>query len=213
MADWRNPDDYSYTKNLALRQWAWEFLRRNREYQAKWAIYRRKPISAANLSDFYASIPFGLRMPYDPSLTALEHGEILWMEGSTLVDTIDIFPSRTRGDPWPGFPRYIPLFFRADWSVEALLEAARPLLEEAKAEIERVGLLEPWESSARFSADRFCGYLRLLDAQAAGVSKRAMARELFPNQSDSRGSVRSALKKAQQLANGGYQALVQRPEQ
>jgi len=35
-ADWRRPEDYVYTEKLEAGQWAWEFLRRNREYQQDW---------------------------------------------------------------------------------------------------------------------------------------------------------------------------------
>lgn len=34
--DWTNEDDYAWAGVLARREWAWEFLRRNREFQADW---------------------------------------------------------------------------------------------------------------------------------------------------------------------------------
>lgn len=34
--DWRDKDAYSYIKNYSPQQWAWEFLRRNSEYQSSW---------------------------------------------------------------------------------------------------------------------------------------------------------------------------------
>jgi len=36
--DWRPPDDYAYCADLTRDQWAWEFLRRNPDYQSD---YRR----------------------------------------------------------------------------------------------------------------------------------------------------------------------------
>ena len=34
--NWRNPNDYTYTRQLSREQWAWEFLRRNPEYRRDW---------------------------------------------------------------------------------------------------------------------------------------------------------------------------------
>lgn len=35
--DWRSPSDYEYLKQLDRAELAWEFLRRNREYQKDFA--------------------------------------------------------------------------------------------------------------------------------------------------------------------------------
>lgn len=40
--DWRNPADYKYTKKLTPDIWAWQFLRRNREYKAEWEQVKKK---------------------------------------------------------------------------------------------------------------------------------------------------------------------------
>lgn len=44
--DWKNPADYKYTSILTTDLWAWQFLRRNPEYQADWdkakKIYGKK---------------------------------------------------------------------------------------------------------------------------------------------------------------------------
>ena len=34
--DWRNPQDYEFTKQLTKDGWAWEFLRRNPKYIDEW---------------------------------------------------------------------------------------------------------------------------------------------------------------------------------
>ena len=39
--NWKNPQDYLYTATLNKEQWAWEFLRRNPDYQAEWAAFHR----------------------------------------------------------------------------------------------------------------------------------------------------------------------------
>ena len=39
MTDWREPDAYAYTASLNRDQWAWEFLRRNPEYQSDYVAF------------------------------------------------------------------------------------------------------------------------------------------------------------------------------
>jgi len=40
--NWREPEHYSYTESLDAAQWAWEFLRRNPEYQRDWQWFRQR---------------------------------------------------------------------------------------------------------------------------------------------------------------------------
>lgn len=36
MPDWKNPADYNFTAGLTPAEWAWQFLRRNPDYQTDW---------------------------------------------------------------------------------------------------------------------------------------------------------------------------------
>ncbi len=37
--DSHNPEEYAFTHNLSSAQWAWEFLRRNRDYRQEWVAF------------------------------------------------------------------------------------------------------------------------------------------------------------------------------
>lgn len=39
MKNWRNAEEYEYTKSLSVLQWAWEFLRRNHLYIKDWTEF------------------------------------------------------------------------------------------------------------------------------------------------------------------------------
>lgn len=39
ISDWRNPECYPRGPRVSLKQWAWEFLRRNTDYHADWLRY------------------------------------------------------------------------------------------------------------------------------------------------------------------------------
>lgn len=41
--NWKKESDYGFTKELTKKQWAWEFLRRNTEYQDKYQEFISKP--------------------------------------------------------------------------------------------------------------------------------------------------------------------------
>lgn len=45
--DWKNPDAYTFTVSLDLLGWAWEFLRRNGDYQRDW-LYELKRYFKSN---------------------------------------------------------------------------------------------------------------------------------------------------------------------
>jgi len=40
---WLQAANYEFTHRLARRGWAWEFLRRNKNYAADWAFTRNEP--------------------------------------------------------------------------------------------------------------------------------------------------------------------------
>jgi hypothetical protein len=43
LRDWRDPEQYPQGKDLDARGWAWEFLRRNPEYQRLWDLFDSLP--------------------------------------------------------------------------------------------------------------------------------------------------------------------------
>lgn len=39
MLDWTQPENYLFTQNLSADEWAWEFLRRNKNYRREWSDF------------------------------------------------------------------------------------------------------------------------------------------------------------------------------
>jgi hypothetical protein len=60
--DWRSPSAYAYLDQLDPSGLAWEFLRRNPDYQRKYRTVIRNP-ARAELSEVVAQ-RWGLRFPY-----------------------------------------------------------------------------------------------------------------------------------------------------
>jgi hypothetical protein len=77
MADWRKPADYKFPRDLPDYLWAWEFLRRNREYRKDWlAVLRR----FQDQTDEFAPIP------PDYLETIFREGGTLRMVGEQFTD-------------------------------------------------------------------------------------------------------------------------------
>lgn len=53
MPNWKNPEDYEFADHLTRREWAWEFLRRNKHYRAQWL---ELALSAADLVHDYGPL-------------------------------------------------------------------------------------------------------------------------------------------------------------
>lgn len=39
MLDWTQAENYQFTRKLSREEWAWEFLRRNKDYQDEWLVF------------------------------------------------------------------------------------------------------------------------------------------------------------------------------
>ena len=213
--NWRRDSDYAYTSKLTYSQWAWEFLRRNSDYRAAWSLHQKAASDALGFQGqqirfgFEASFPYGLSHPVDPNVSAVEIEDIPWRVGVFLLQSTDYLEIR-KDDPWPGYPVSIPLWFYADWPVDALLKAAEEILHACREELRSKELLEPWEPTPPFNRARYRLYLRLLDAEYDGASQAQMGDALFSDKAEPRDSARRTLATAKRLARRGYQGLLLR---
>jgi hypothetical protein len=64
--DWTDRNAYVWTKNLTLREWAWEFLRRNPDFQAAWQTARLE----YGIAGYYAQTMMVMSQHQAPSLSA-----------------------------------------------------------------------------------------------------------------------------------------------
>lgn len=130
--NWKDRDQYAYCANYALSELAWEFLRRNSDYQDAWSCYQRigaELHTADETANFdwvswrqrrevafdKASRPWGLLRPCDPNLNAREAGPE-W-RASDLAASVSMFqeeydpPPREQGKPGEA-GEVIPVFLR-----------------------------------------------------------------------------------------------------
>lgn len=206
MPDWRCAADYAYTQSLSAAQWAWEFLRRNPEYQRDYrqfiAVWRalEAAYGAPPNRDFPAwkadprayvgaddAAGEGCRVDQDKVLIECALGA-KWGFHKFPNDPAIAAPDLDEPPAWRTESMELPLigpqdtdYLGADAARVALgfdlglplgeqIERAKLKLGALKAARRRAGTLLP-RSIAALRA-RWTVYLRLLDADAAGIAAR-----------------------------------------
>lgn len=196
--DWRNLEDYAYTDDIKLHDWAWEFLRRNEHFQAASRKYWD-----GELDMIHAFYRFLLKKPSDASLRA-GHTKIFWLQyaGMHLLD--DYLPPEEKPRfPLPG----VSLFFDLTTPLEPQITLAKAYLEGKKRGYDSLMGVKT-HPRPRPQVDKFKGYIRALDGKAAGATQEEIGSALFPEDSNPRETARYALKKGKEMANRGYVDLL-----
>lgn len=235
--DWKRPDQYPSEKGTSLKQWAWEFLRRNPGYQSFFA-------RALKDRDNYIreTAPYDPTDPYESDLTQRD----AWAgwEADNIGDWIEKWGILRLGNPENDTPPDFICFpvdlithpsvssiFASDredglvvgpeqYHVFVDVDLSLPLGRQWKTIIEALSVLKkalPDEPALgkspskelRNREDDWQIYLRLLDAESAGASRAEMVKALFPHQ-DLGGSTRKLDKgrrRAKELAQKEYKSL------
>jgi hypothetical protein len=186
MGDWRNPDEYPLPEGLEPWEWAWQFLRRNPDYQA----------------DFHAALDrFWAREDDFSQLVAERNGPEFKPDSIPNVECrhkwyveyyLDPEIEQPTVDPFLGFvDLYMAnthLWPLQNHEVLVRFDLRRPLPRQLKRAL---AVMEPRQTNMaargrlklrrpNLQRERWPLYLRLLDARAAGASYREIAAELLP---------------------------------
>jgi hypothetical protein len=195
--DWRDPAQYPHPRDCSLRQWAWEFLRRNPEYRALWREHI-EPFYDPTLR--YQDQDVGVvgpayGVPADKQaafmlLPADKQAELGYRHRFGL----DSFPPSPDDDYPPLFtgtglrytaerearmllyPGQIAVVFDLTRSIRRQLAAAKMVFDEER---KQGGIPEPHRNRIEW----FASYLRVLDGVDAGAKPTKIGAMLFPKQS------------------------------
>ncbi len=229
MRQWDKAQDYAYTQELDARQWAWEFLRRNADYQADWAwfqscwsaleydygrapqrdfqrwkqdarAFRENDAGDRLLIECWMGERWGLaKFPPNPQHDALQLGEALGWRHRPVNSRL-LFA----GDPLPATDSlHRVLDFDLGLPIAPQLEAARRTLAAQLQALRHGGAAVPHNVKNQASSWRSC--LRILDAHVAGASTQAMAACLCEGNEEQLGLLRQ---KARALSTSGYLELL-----
>ena len=219
--DWRKPEDYAYTEGHGLKDWAWEFLRRNRAYRDLWEAYldyltpelhgtTMEALHAAGLpQSLYAQCPaFGLSNAIlNPQLEPKslpwqlrwewEHGIKVFIGGGRVPESIT----------W----REVMVVFDMALPIESQLRAVETVLSERRERLDRANADEEYKIHVppiRRRPDLWVIWLRVLDAEREGAQTADVARHIFKGQRAPKRRAQKALEKAEEYAESKYKELL-----
>jgi hypothetical protein len=218
LPDWRVASNYA---NSSRRQWAWEFLRRNKQYQQLWKRLIGPNYGSATLNSNWndqgprapgrrARVQIqGHPTPNEPFRTKFHIASYPppapWERKAKLKfdsETIPYDRGRT-GCPYREVSgeigeNEIVMWFNLDWPFRQQIANAEKLLK-------RVGK----NTQARARPGSYREHLRVLDALAVGKTIKEIATELYPGQPTGIQRVRDHKKAAERLRDRDFWRIVQ----
>ena len=194
LPNWRDRKAYPFSDRTPLPVWAWEFLRRNPQYQIDWeravgpvctesgAIARITPEIRELRQRYRILFPLapsvGNASPlFDVDLVRIARGSVA---------------SLPKNDIALIFDRSLPL---------------ERQLKNAKRELESQGFID---NETRNHRDKWPSYLRVLDGIASGETISTIASILFPRlgSDEATQTIKNHKRQAENLRDGGYKGLV-----
>lgn len=172
-ADWRKPEEYADPDSINPKQWAWEFLRRNPQYQNDFNKFRREIESDGfpiiNQENILMAEKYGLSFifsnPNDDFSQVRPEALRFLKTGSQVRYVGRIFQSQKKGE--------VALKFDVTKPIEPQIQSAKTTL---NFERKRLGFKDP-----NHHIKKFATYLRVLDAEQSGIPPNKIASIIFPN--------------------------------
>jgi hypothetical protein len=208
---WTDASAYPSPDSLQPWQWAWEFLRRNTSYQAKWnevvgPLKKGQPVDCVTRALFRQE--FGIIFPKNPASKTIIP---LLLQYSLRTASVDDFDGTTGSIPIAGYYDFA-VVFDLSLDIDTQIKVARKELENKRRWLVGEGMLSV-EPGTRKAPDLWPDYLRLLDAEASGASHHEMAKMLYPKVPDeypdfkARKQVQNRLEAAHKMCNEGYRMV------
>jgi hypothetical protein len=208
--NWQEPADYLFTKDLTPHEWAWQFLRRNKDYQQAWAQYVDRFFQAK-----YPTTPLLIEPPVKLTSHYLLNDEVnKWGIGITYINPNIIHPANIEfATPLAVEMRTAKITVTFD-----LTKSIPPQL--AKASQDLITIQNAKKNKAALQVEqtkhhpkKWPLYLRVLDAHLTSAPHSTIAKILFPDVPDKRGTkkVGDTLKQALKLVNGDYITIIETP--
>lgn len=204
--DWRDPEQYPDPESTSMLQWAWEFLRRNPEYQKdyeRWAalptVYSDGALFEEDLTETHKGGQIGSK---EQALFDALPAKYWVMK---MADPAQPFDDDVRerlafnsfhGPAWAFYhpnmsepqkleasePGDVLMRFNVAIPIPVQLRRAQPVLERLQELNKGSDLVQP--INPRAQRNLYPCHLRILDARAAGVSVPEIAKEIFPEAND-----------------------------
>jgi hypothetical protein len=194
--DWKKKSAYPHHKKTTVEQWAWEFLRRNPEYQDDYQKFKKNPEDFPS-TNFFHSIPreldkdfastdlaykWGILEMIDPSLP--DASNVTFREGSFVIynhgwtdDPNEILPEN-----WDmeieGRLGEVCAMFDLTRQIDLQIRMAENQLRALQGEFQK--RFKTKAKDVRAKKESYSDYLRVLDGKEAGAARKEMADIICP---------------------------------
>jgi hypothetical protein len=211
LPNWLQQSEYPSPSSASRLEWAWQFLRRNYEYQQAWEEHTRPHYDPSDLSepiDSKSSRKLPLKRVDRPQLLETRLFQEQFRIGTSpppapseptaKLGFVAIRYAEVRGEHTPRIPvghDQVLVLFNLNLSIDRQLADAKELLKSFK------------RRQFRARVDQYQRYLRLLDAKAVGASNADIARVLYPRAkdiNDAKNRIRKDMRIAKRLRDHDY---------
>ena len=188
LPDWRNTDEYPKPAELGREHWAWQFLRRNEQYQNDWeSLSRNTPRQESKISggDFFVfsdewyefASNWGISGPAPNPSEDQPKGLVF---NSSLILTIARFDESANRQQvlTPRNEKEIVIRVPLERSMSLLKDAFQSII---SSQQDTIGFLDQKKTPSRFRVDQLPSYLQVFDADSLGIDLQTFVSELFPN--------------------------------
>jgi hypothetical protein len=202
MSNWRKPEDYAYTASLTMRAWAWEFLRRNPEYQSEWSKWRLDGPAKVRDRDIVratrAAGKWGLRCPIDPAKRA--EGDFIWWRTELLSAAVVVLNREHATETLAAYPETTFIGFDRRKPIDPQIRDARSILSKVWSGRHR-------KAVTKAQRRNWVLYLRVLDGHRQRIRNKAIATLLLDDPSAG-ADITNTLRQAQRLVSMGYRDII-----
>jgi Family of unknown function (DUF6499) len=222
LPDWKDESKYPDPKNADGRVWAWEFLRRNPEYQRLWKKYAKLPpgpvYCGPSARAFWeicerSEREFGIKIPAPPAM-ATTNLTFKWrpkfVNQKPRYWVLPVKLSKKGNFELPEIyvedPAEVVVKFDLRSQIGPQLDYVGKLLKKELKRLTRAKLLRG-EPRARF--ENYRDYLRVLDAKLSGVTYKTMGAEILKVKDPAyqKPNATYAFKSAKRLRDGDHRFL------
>ncbi len=225
LPDWKDPTAYPNPKDTTTEQWAWEFLRRNPEYQSDYVLWKEahegsyQPEGEATHQMFEElNRRIGLHKKYglyaamtDPARSELDGVAHL---SAKYTNSLFYMPPVNGVNPLehitmvPTSHKDFTIKFDLERPIKPQIERAQTLLEKWQKTFKEQGKINV--NNQRNSVEMYPSFLRVLDAEASEIGIPEMASIIYPEEDNSKTAyavskkIRNNLKAAKKLRDSDY---------
>jgi hypothetical protein len=194
--DWKKKSEYPHHKKATVEQWAWEFLRRNIEYQDDYKKFKKNPEKFPS-TNFFHSIPreldkklaktdlaykWGILKMVDPSQS--DASNVTFREGSFVIYNHGWTdnPDATHTEKWDmeieGRLGEVCAMFDLTRQIDLQIRMAEKQLRVLQGELQKRSKTKTLD--VRSKKEDYRDYLRVLDGVEAGAVRKEIADVINP---------------------------------